>query len=325
MLIEKDFIPAQGYECLNGCLCNYLKIWGTPLDTSLICFGGSGFKMGFKKAEKLYIAASVFESDFDFMKRYNIDYVHTELEDKTDIKNTIIKWVDEGRYFSIKLCSSFLKYHRVFSQNDSRHFISIVDYDLENNKFLIIDGFVPTTVPSTFFGWVDMEDILLGWAESDYDYVEFFKPDNLDVQKIKSDFKASVIHQLKEYLNKSEEIDGIVYGYKSFLRLFNELLETPEDKIYDVALDINYQIRIQGLIASRYYLRDAVGLLFDDKELYNSVDSYISKWSSICMMLVKASFKKKKDYLKTIFDNVSSVVESENILFNDIINKLSNE
>lgn len=325
MNIDKNYIPVQGNECLNSCLCNFLSIWGTPLDSSVICFGGSGFKIGFCNDDKLFIFANVFQSDFDFMKRYNIDYSYTQLEQTADSKKSIISMVDEGRYFCIKVSSRCLTYNRVFLQNDSLHYINIVDYDLENNKLLIIDGFVPTVVPSTFFGWVDMNQLLSGWEKSGYNYVEFFKPSNLDVKQIKSDFRSNIIEQLQDYLYKSYKVDGIVYGYNAFLALFNELIEIPVDDLPKTVLDINYQIRIHGLMASRYYLRNAVGLLLNQSEMYNAVKNFISKWNSVCMMLVKASFKKNSDFLKSISNDVTSIIESENDLFKEIIRKLSDE
>ena len=311
MMIEKNYIPAQGYECLNSCICNYLKIWGFTLDSSVIFFCGSGFKIGFNNSDKLHISANVFQSNFDFMKRYNIRYSYTQIDKSFDIKKNIIKMIDEGRFFCIKVSSSYLKYNRVFSQNESLHYIDIVDYDPYNNKLLIIDGFVPTVVPSTFFGWVDMDDLLLGWEKSRYDYIEFFKPMHLEFE------------QINDYLFKSYKVDGGVYGYKAFLTLLKELIERPVEDLTKLALDINYQIRIHGLIASRYYLRNAVELILNDLELYNAVNNCITKWNSICMLFVKASFKKDLDFLKSISNDISSMIESENDLLKEITRKLS--
>lgn len=329
MEVANDFKPIKGYECLNACICNYLSLWGYPLDTSVVFFCGHGFKIKYlNNSDEWKISATVFKSDFEFMKRYNIGFCHSYGTDAAvidEMKNKLIKMVEEGRYISIKVSSNHLKYNRVFSQNDSLHYINVVGYDQAENKLLVIDGFVPTMVPSTFFGWVDLNDILEGWSKIQFDYIEFAKPDGLDYVKIKSDFKSDIIEQLNSYISENKTCDKAVYGYQALLALFHEIEHCSSDQVATVTRDINYQIRVHGMIGSRYFLMNAVGLLLENSKITAALAKCLSRWNSVCMMLIKASFLRKPEYIHMITEEVEKIVNDENGIINEIIHELINE
>lgn len=319
--LYENFKPMQGYECLNSCLTNYLNIWGIHVDPSIIYFCGEGFNIKFIKSNNLHIITTSHKSNFDFMRKYGITFDKIK-ENSEKSKSQLIRMLEDNHSISLKVLSSSLNYNRVFSQNDSIHFINAIGISSDKNKVFVVDGYVPTLKPSTFSGWVDIDDIVQAWSRAEGEYIEFQKPEMMNLEVIYSDYISALKNQLGSYISKTGSSDGLFYGYLALIELFHELTNCPSKQMAEVTRDINYQIRIQGVIASRYFIKRAVNLILNNAEMCEKIDGFIEKWNSISLMLIKASFSGKRDYLKIIYEKVEKVLYDENRLINVILGML---
>ena len=241
---------VQSYECLNSCIVNAINYFGITLSSSDIFFLGNGLQIKYDNSDTPNIGAYLYESNFDFLDRYNYKYKHS-YSNSFDSKRLIDDVLLKKKIISIKVSSTFLTYNRVFSQtSDSSHFVNIIGQD--ENNYYIVDGYVPTLVPSVFEGYVSKEEILRAWSAKNYEYV--YIEEYKDISNVKDEANKCFFDSIDYYIYESKST-----GIYSFLSMVDDIKKyIQEPNFRQIMLDINYKIKIYGYLTSKYYILEKI-------------------------------------------------------------------
>lgn len=310
---------VQSYECLNASLANVLRIWQYSVTPSEIFFLGEGFDFKIADLQDIKrLESDVYISSFRYMDRMDIRYVHEFLRDVSTAKRFVQSAVTDSRFVTLKICSDYLTYNKVYKQTVAKHYINIMGYNAEKNELCIIDGDVPTMVPSTYLGWVDLNSIIEGWKKANCEYIEFFKTNCLG-EISDTQLAATIIKQLNKYLTEESEEKGS----GAIEALFEQLNEKKADELTEVTRSINYQIRVDGFFASREFLMDSLTEYGGYDELIQDEKILLKKWNSLCMMCIKAGISKRMDEITRVISLAKSLLEEEKVILRRVVDKLS--
>ena len=310
---------VQSYECLNAGLTNFLRIWGSKVAPEEIFFIGNGFcfrvenRKGFKR-----LVSDAYKSSFYYMDKMKIRYIHKFLEDISNPGQFVIDAILNRHFISLKIRSDYLTYNKVFMQTVANHYIDVIDYNEERNQLYIVDGNVPTMIPSSYAGWVDMDTIIEGWKWTNYEYIEFFCPEHLP-ETLDTQFVSAIIDQLNGYLLKN----SVETGANAIVLLFEQISELQGDELAKTAKEINYQLRVDGFFASREYLLNGLTRYDGFDELIQEEENILQKWNLVCMMCIKVSISKKPEEITKLIHFVRSLVKMEKNVLCEVVNKLS--
>lgn len=295
----------QGYECLNSCITNCFNYYGIPISSSDIFFIGKGLQITYENINEPNIGAYLYESNFEFLKKYNISYIHSN---SNKALNLIINSINIGKPIIIKVSSTYLTYNRVFKQTDnSTHYIIVENMD--NDNFLIIDGFVPTVVPSRFRGYVKKEEILQAWEAKNYEYILI--NEYKEIPNIKNDSLKMFKKLIKIYLKESDEM-----GLYTLRKLVIDLkIYVEANNFRQMMLDINYKIKIYGYLTSKYYILEKIKENDEWSNLYDEYKDLVEKYNMLTFSLVKFGITRSNDVYLRILNNTFDLLEKEkNIL-----------
>lgn len=311
-----DFEVIQSYECLNACVTNFMKILGREDKPSTVFFGGEGFKFKYRKdGDRYALLSDMYKANFKYMDRIGLQYNHELYSNSSKALEFVGKGVIEGRCFALKVQSDSLKYNRVYSQTIAQHYINIIDYCQEKQEFYILDGDVPTTIPSCFCGWVDANSIIEGWRKTNCEYIEFVKSENLSTLS-NDEMKESIKSQLIEYINSPNEDKGV----SAIFKYFNEINLCEDSQLSKLALDINYNIKIEGIWASRYYLLEFLSENDFEVDIIEELRAIIKQWNRVCMMCIKLSISKREKEL--VVSMLYTLLEQEKEFFAKVIENM---
>lgn len=313
---ENDFEVIQSYECLNACLTNFLHLTGRKDKPSTVFFGGEGFRFKYREEDDQNVLLSdMYKANFIYMDRISLQYFHAFYNNPSEALFFVGKGVKEGRCFALKIQSDSLKYNRVYAQTIALHYINIVDYCEEKQEFFILDGDVPTAIPSCFCGWVDAKSIIDGWLKTNCEYVEFVNSEDLSTLS-KDEMKKNIKLQLMEYYNAPNEDKGV----SAVRKYFDEISRCEESQLSKLARDVNYQIKIEGIWASRHFLLEYLSLNDFEEEMIEELKVIIKQWNNVCMMCIKLSISKREKEL--IVSMLVALLEREKDLFDKVIENL---
>lgn len=236
-----------------------------------------------------YYLISFFKNNYDKYYYEGKEDVHFESS------NT-----NENMLICIKVSSTFLTYNRVFKQaENSSHFIIVEK--IKDDKFKIIDGFVPTLIPSTFEGEVNVEEILNAWEGKNFEYIvikEYKKEKNYKLEAINKFYFMK-----NQYIIKDEKT-----GVYSFFTLIKDLENyILKNDFKQLILDLNYIIKIYGFLTSKYYILEKI----EDKNKYANYKLIIDKYNMISFSLVKLGITKNATLYNQIRTNVQTLIEQE--------------
>ena len=168
MISEQGYETFTSFECLNASLANYMRFYNLGITPSEIFFLGDGFNIAAINNPHFHITSNMYISSFNFLDSLKFDYIHDTCI--TDPMIFLRESILGNKAIVIKVASKYLNYNRVFRQaENASHYINAIG--LCENKICISDGFVPTREPSSYQGWVSLNDILEGWGEKEYEYL----------------------------------------------------------------------------------------------------------------------------------------------------------
>lgn len=314
-----DLKIIQSVECLNACLVNYLNMCGKNMKSSIIYWWGEGFNFKYSEHEGRYrLLSDMFKSNFYYMDKVGIQYNHDFYKDKYDELDFLVQLLKQGRKICIKIRTDYLKYNRVYSQTISMHYIYIMAYNREQRELFIVDGDVPTTIPSCFSGWVKESEIIDGWIKTKCEYIEFVNCNRMSLL-FQNELVECIKKQLFRYCNPKSEDTGICAISTYFERLYTADMSVAAE----IAMDMNYQIKVEGIWASRQYLLEILQLLHAE-ETIQELNEIIKQWNIVCMSLIKFSISKREKDRQTLLSMISSILEREKIFFSNLVNILTN-
>lgn len=322
MIFQNGYHTAGGYDCLNSCICNYLKYYGFPLLTSDLFFLGDGFSLTFYD-DKGYFYTSAYQSNYKGMQSLGIYSIQSKSDENNAIaflEDAVVRCVP----IAIRVSAHSLTHSNAFLQGEnSMHYMNIIGKN-DRNQFYISDGFIPTYHPTTFEGWVDAKNILCAWQKEEYEYTLLHPkllPD-ISTHEIRQRKQRKMIDSLDRYLL------GGASGYEtygkdavySFCRKLKDVLTDSLD-VKKTLHSYNYQLRIWGFMACRWCLRHALFHIADEQTIF-LLDQLIDIWNKMCLMILKASFLASQLYLDKVCDRILAVSEQENKLFGKILGDL---
>lgn len=326
MIYEMDYSTVIGYECLNSCLLSYFNYKKMPINGFDIFFIGDGFRVDYNKDRKTSIKTLTYKANFQFMNEMKIPYTldRVNIEGKKERLNFLIDRIRNNKMISIKVASNMLNYSPAFRQVPAMvHFINPIGYDEKQNSIFISDGDVPTHKTTAFEGWVDAEEILNAWGRLECEYLEIDDSFSKYAENIETRSTYKMKEGIMNYLNGGHSNDGLLYlGQDAILKLCDDLLQMEKDatieEIKELAISINYQIRVFGFISSKKFIIEKLQQInIDDRYIENYKD-VVSKWNLTCMQLARAGISGAKDPYFAFKQKVINLVQQENEILNII-------
>jgi hypothetical protein len=227
------------------------------------------------------------------------------LKRKTSAKDMTILHID----------SSCLTYTPTFTTQltvHSNHYVNV--FDLNRNKYLISDSYIPTIPPSAYQGWIEIDD----------DYISKSVIFTLDPEIKKShteEKRSGYIHEsLKSYFNDEEK------GNNNFDKLAKEI-ESIVNGEKDVhvsthMLEMAACIVVSGLYASRMlFLETFKNSSMSDtkKELAKQIVEIGSMYMSLKLLFTKCSFSNRSlDYVAAI-NKIYDIKKLERSVFHRLL------
>lgn len=328
MLCNLGYKTIKSFECLNACLSNYFNFYNMPINGKDIFFLGDGFHIKYTNKDKMAIGANTHEANFNFLDKFQIKYTNGNkykekdamyfMEEQTNLDNTLC----------ITVFTEYLMYNPIFKQlKSSAHYINILGLNVADNKVYISDGFVPTYNPSIFEGWVELSPILEAWKRMQYEYLtfDFSGITKEKIVKIKEGSKNAFVSGVLEYLNVNEKGEGIV-GKRAVRGLFSDLKKIFMDdnvNLKNLTLDINFQLKIYGHLASKRFILQAIREYTCAKKLQDEYEQIINEWNLICIMLVKIGASRNRKTITRLFNRVNQVCDREEDILRNILEEIS--
>lgn len=319
---EKSNDLIQSYECLNACLTNYLNLCGKKISPSTVFWGGNGFVFKCREYEgSQQLLSNMYKANFLYMDKAGIEYVHDFFTTPSEELQFVVKEVTlEKNIIALKIRSDFLKYNRVYLQTIAMHYIDIVGYNKESQEFYIVDGDVPTAIPSVFSGWVDARELIEGWKKTNCEYVMF-----VDCEKIYAFSEREMIllvrQQLLEYCNSESNDKGVL----SVSTYFKNLEIVDELQLSQIAREANYQIKVEGIWASRHYLLDFINSIGIEEGYKEKLKEIIKQWNALSMSLIKLSISKRERDKEKALSMLSNILLKEKEYFYNLSIYLMNK
>ena len=310
------FLNVQGHECLSACFGCVLGDINPKITPNSIVLLGDGLDVSFA-ANTHILSTQMYNSNFEFLKKYEIDFCVLHARDKIEAEQVLQKTSWNHTPLIIKLNPEQLNYNRVFQQaQDSTHYICVLNSDTD--KLDICDNYVPTRIPSHFVGKVDFKMIMDAWIDMQFEYISVKRCDLSNMS-----FDEDIINRIKKGLEKyinGGKTESVYYGKDAIIRLFKRIIDNKDDYSFERLSEINYQLRVYGFISLKYILFEQLNnMKIIEEGVYNPI---ISEWNKICMALLKCGVTKKSENYTALLERVNCITNKELQLYNEILGAL---
>ncbi len=327
MICDDGYVTLQSYECLNACITNYLNQHSIPIKTSDVFLEGDDLDVVYtRKGGTWDISVGIYKSNFDFLRKADIFYEHGFFDLMQDGKSFLFDRISQNLCLSIRAVSDCLTYNPVFSQTEGApHFINLIGMDDKGEQVCISDGDLPTFKPSLFQDWVDLNMIMDAWYGMRGEYIILHpKKDDVHLNTIKKSGTDKLYRLIRDYLeggcNKAL-FRKVATGRQAILTLFDDLQEYSQrmkNDIGRVALDMNYQLRINGFLISKRYISHKIQDLNLDAGIVNPYSDLVNRWSAALLHLIKAGKSKRTEDFTKLNEKVKTLCQEEDNLLQHI-------
>lgn len=209
--------------------------------------------------------------------------------------------------------AKYLQYHRVYKNADNQlHAIIIFGYD--DNQYYIYDPHIRLydNLFDLHIGRACINDILYGIK-----YLVVFVNKVNNVKKVNTSILAR--NQLKSYMSANGGIQAIT----DYLIVQYEKIKQNFDKIYDVSIQLNYDVKINGPCYACQIIQIYNMIILDKKDAINrnkAIQDIYNEWTLLANSIVVSGLTKdlrrfekaigdSEQLIKKEVDIISSVLE----------------
>lgn len=320
MIVYNGYETHTSYNCMLGCIENYLKYYGVNVSDTDLFFACDGFELHYDNKEdeedNLYIRNDYVSvlSEMGISCRW--DYVKNK---KEELKDILICLVKRETPIIISLDTGKLTYESVFVRNKpTDHCFNLIGYDLDKDMFCISDSFIPANIPYSKQLWLDAAEIIEAWNENRQIMIlsGFNKCIDYEV-----DIQKSVQNQLIKYMTGKKTKDS--YEGKDAIKEYIKDMKKKihRDNMVPSVIEMNYQLRVKGFYTAREYLLSfykSYGYKTEEEKMMELLE----EWKKSGLIMIKNAFSGKCDFISTKLDYFLSLCECEEKLFAKTIDKL---
>lgn len=313
-IIRANYKTYQGYECLNACIVNRLREMKYDVTGSDVFFIGEGSDYIYREKENnnIVIANKQFEANFLFCKKSGLDYTVDYMRNCNHII-ALEKAIEDYGCITIDVSTLYLNYNKVFEQREAFHFINVLKMDKDNNSIYISDGYVPTTQPSIYEGWIPFSEILKGWQKSNYKVliIRGFKKN----EKFKDELQKTypyMLESLDRYILKQKDNCKIITVFEEILSLIDKKALFTE-KIFNY----HFQLKVNGFLSYKYFVLQQLQKY--NSLLCNEFETLIKEWRRWLINLIKVAVECDYAKSKRCYDKGLLLARREKDMFLKII------
>lgn len=317
-MCKNNYIVQQGYECLSACLSNCFNQKKIKITGSDIFLLGDGCNVLYRQKD-MEIGTDIYIANYNFMNFLGLKYINDTCDNE---QKYFLSQCVKNRYgLCIKVGSKYLEYNRVFSQSDnSPHFINILD--VNDDRVLICDGYVPEREATTFSGWLDLEKIVQAWKSMNYEYVLLKDVSMVRTNNIKSVVLEKMQRSINAYIKGGKDAE-LYYGKDAILQLNRDIKKVFESSdAKEKVKNINYQLKIYGFISSKIMLLDSISRYVPQISCTKEYKEIINNWNRYCILLIKSALSQRKEGYERTYNKCEEFVDRECDVLSKILRKM---
>lgn len=324
MIFEKqNYSTKIGIECLNSCITNYFSFRELGIKNYDIYFAGDGFSITYENKNNLPVLCSnMFNANFSFLNKYNIDYEYTN-EKATDPIEFLHTNIKSENLFSIMVNVSLLNYDSYFSSiyHNTPHFVNVIGIDDLKSKIYISDGYIPSMVPTKYEGWVDIEMILKSWNMADNYYLKLNVQNKSKTIFDKTHTYSNLCTSIKRYNNITES-NYRINGGKAVFRFFNYFktaCENPSCDLMQLSLYINYHLKTGGFLINKKFILEFLKNEDVPADLTERYSLLVDKWNYVFKQIIKVGVTKEKNHINALDEKIKELCVYEESCYQSIL------
>ena len=329
-MLKWDMEHFQGKTCISGTVFLYLK-------TKKQAEGLSEFDIVLNPAlEVTYedkflesFSTSVRKASDRFLEQSGMErrYLKTHFENSEDAKAWIKASLMEAPVF-LFVHANGLTYDPAFKHsNEAVHVIGLYGHD--DGKYYVADSYITNAPLTSFYGWVDEDEIIDAWRVQGGDCFVFAgtKP---NVQTIVENRLGTLALFFERYL-KEEAHDNHYYGIQAKKKLLMDvkckLGCSDEDEQEQIMFVLNYHFRANAILGLMQIIQDCFWTLSVDgnafwKQCSEEMEALIGKWIKEMRTLVKMSLRKRTDAMQESIQSMIDITSEEEALYGRVMNHL---
>ncbi|MBE6618000.1 MAG: hypothetical protein E7627_08710 [Ruminococcaceae bacterium] len=305
-----NFLQSEGIHCEFSTLAAIASYWNPQITPSIIFFEKNNYLTTFRidncNFENITITNSLGEVARTFFSTHNIEIFRKQFtKSNSDFVEYLNKKLSIGHPVPIFLKSNYLNYNKAFRGSISSHCIMIVG--ISNNYFEILDSFVPTYPPQSYYGVINKNELLDAWEANNRLYYE------INMQNISSySPHFSLLTNLAQYSIDNRIIDNLSNFIRSIPRLF------PADIITENIKKICFKLHFDSILPTRRLMLQAAASLKIDYDIIEKIKIIIQSWRKIELLLLKSSFR----YMSYNYEIIAQKIIETGELELEVNNKL---
>lgn len=325
-MLSDNYKCIQGYECLAGCISNYFNHYNIGLNESDIFLCGYGFKVEYSgDLQYLRIGAKAYDANKKFIKRYDIPCERGYIPERIAAKEFIEYCISKDIPLIVRVDTENLSYHNVYHNSPpSPHWINVVGKC--DNGYIISDCAIPALKREKAIAPIIEEELLLSWSKKRYEYIVLSKEKLylIDVERIKHDSEKKLYSSFQEYLRpKKKWFSSTKQGVDAVMAMLDDMVaynwESSDELDFRIR-EINYQVKLNGLISHRYVIKMKLEELKYSETLLNSIDEIADRWNNLFFKLLRVGMTGKIKELEKIRDEACAISEQEREAIHVILN-----
>lgn len=307
----------QGIACFYSSFVNVAKYINNTFceETAFLKCKGMKFETNIDKISSLSevsLSNRLNEMVSEILDAFSINSRYIVFDKYIDLYNFIIENLDNKKPVIIKVDSKMLKHSPVYYENKSRnHTLIIFGYDLQNQSFSFFDSFIPTFPAESTKGVISFSELEKTCIYNRAFYFDHDLFKNIDFSFKSGEFRLCIEDNINSYFTSLNRLMLVADYLNNLLAIFSE------EDIKTHLSEISYNITFNGIIPSRYIMRD-ICEKSDLKDFYFEWQCIINEWYSLSLVLVKYSFAVNPAKLKKASDKMISIIETEKVLMRKI-------
>lgn len=302
----------QSHECLSSCIGNILHKKYPSITGNEIIINGRGFRVLYRE-QPVQLMTEMFGANFIFMKKYGIGFESCKLANGDEPEKHLNNLLADGLNVILKVNANTLVHNRIYKQVDEApHYINVIGE--KNNKYEIIDGYVPTMEASSFKGEIEKKVLFEAWKQ--YGNRAYIVYDNfsLDEELIFRETMIELYNSINNYYNSRKKKE-LVYGEAAILKFIDSVrfgISREEAKM------LNYQLKIWGFLSVKQMIIELLSNQNIFNDIVNQYKNIINKWNKLSLLILKVSISQRKETINELVNQMRNCVEEEEELLKNI-------
>lgn len=304
MIYENErYITNIGSSCLTACIINYFNYKKLLVSEEDLLLSSNALNLFYKKHSGFSIPL------FTILREnlYNHNIILKQFDEGYESLDHLIR--NENMIFAY-IDKNIIKYAEVFNSFHSSlkfHCINIIGTDIKG--YIVSDGFIPTRIPISFQGFLDIDDKNI--------FIKMSKIYSIEINKRPTWNKDEILFHIK---NAIENYFTLTNDINPFGEMGQDILDfNHNDKEY--FLEYSISIAVGGVLASRkLFLRMAYKIAKEEyrNRIMESESILLVSYKKLQLLLTKCYLALNEANIILVLQMIKRIREIEEKLFSEL-------